>query len=39
MVPFNLSMFLAKSVGGMGVLGGVVGGSAALAKISRKRGL
>ncbi|MBF0448467.1 MAG: magnetosome protein MamC [Magnetococcales bacterium] len=37
-MSFNLAMVLAKSVGGVGVLGGVVGGSAALAKnFKRKR--
>ncbi|MBF0455396.1 MAG: magnetosome protein MamC [Magnetococcales bacterium] len=37
-MSFNLAMFLSKSVGGVGVLGGVVGGSAALAKnISKVR--
>nr|CRH04702.1 Magnetosome protein MamC [Candidatus Magnetococcus massalia] len=32
MAAFNLAMYLAKSAPGVGVLGGVVGGSAALAK-------
>ncbi|MBF0383213.1 MAG: magnetosome protein MamC [Magnetococcales bacterium] len=36
-MSFNLAMFLAKSVGGVGVLGGIVGGSAALAKNIKKR--
>lgn len=36
-MSFNLAMFLARSVGGVGVLGGVVGGSAALAKNIRKK--
>jgi hypothetical protein len=36
-MSFNLAMVLAKSVGGVGVLGGVVGGSAALAKNIKKK--
>jgi hypothetical protein len=36
-MSFNLAMFLARSVGGVGVLGGVVGGSAALAKNIKKK--
>ncbi|MBF0359162.1 MAG: magnetosome protein MamC [Magnetococcales bacterium] len=36
-MSFNLAMFLAKSVGGVGVLGGIVGGSAALAKNIKKK--
>ncbi|MBF0588334.1 MAG: magnetosome protein MamC [Magnetococcales bacterium] len=37
-MTFNLATFLARSVGGVGVLGGIVGGSAALAKnIKAKR--
>jgi hypothetical protein len=36
-MSFNLAMFLSKSVGGVGVLGGVVGGSAALAKNIKKK--
>jgi hypothetical protein len=36
-MSFNLAMFLAKSIGGVGVLGGVVGGSAALAKNIKKK--
>ncbi|HAT51476.1 MAG: magnetosome protein MamC [Nitrospirae bacterium] len=36
-MSFNLAMFLAKSTGGVGILGAVVGGSGALAKnIKRK---
>jgi hypothetical protein len=36
-MSFNLAMVLAKSVGGVGVLGGIVGGSAALAKNIKKK--
>lgn len=36
-MAFNLAVFLARSVGGVGVLGGVVGGSAALAKNIKKK--
>ncbi|MGN7611820.1 magnetosome protein MamC [Magnetococcales bacterium HHB-1] len=36
-MSFNLALFLSQSVSGVGVLGGVVGGSAALAKNVRKR--
>jgi len=32
MVPFNLAMYLAQSAAGVGVLGSIVGGSAAAAK-------
>ncbi|MBF0176339.1 MAG: magnetosome protein MamC [Magnetococcales bacterium] len=36
-MSFNLAVYLAQSVGGVGVLGGVVGGAGALAKnIQRK---
>ncbi|ABK44766.1 hypothetical protein Mmc1_2265 [Magnetococcus marinus MC-1] len=32
MAAFNLALYLSKSIPGVGVLGGVIGGSAALAK-------
>jgi hypothetical protein len=36
-MSFNLAVYLAKSVGGVGFLGGIVGGSATLAKNIKER--
>ncbi len=36
-MSFNLAMFLSRSVGGVGVIGGIVGGSAALAKNVKRK--